>query len=232
MIISNIRWDDNLKYKLANATMKYRGYTLDDKNTKNSMRMETKWEQIRDYLLNDKAIDESFKNNPPSAKSLQTSFSSFLKEVLKAVGISEEVANLPGLEETPTEYQQLSAKRFENDKKKKKKRLILTLSFEPVSLGAEHLLQTIRPLVPQLTPPLSSCSSLSYPTAILSTVDTSDFYLNSKLKTPTYLRVPLRFLPSITRSWLKVDHLPTDSSILFEVYDAIYGMDDAGRVSQ
>jgi hypothetical protein len=135
---TNIRWDDDLKYKLANAAMKYRGYKLDDKNIKKPMRMETKWEKIRDHLLNDNTIDESFKNNPPSAKSLQTSFHRFVKEVLKAAGISEEGANLSGLEETPTDYQQLminigqeidnakSAKRFEKEKEEKKKRLILT----------------------------------------------------------------------------------------------------------
>ena len=75
-------------------------------------------------------------------------------------------------------------------------------------------------------------SVVSDPKAIVSTVDISDFYLNSKLKSPAYLKVPLRFLPPITRSWLQVDHLPNDSTILFEVYNAIYGMDDAGRVSQ
>ena len=75
-------------------------------------------------------------------------------------------------------------------------------------------------------------SVVSDPVAILSTVDVSDIYLNSKLKTPAYLKVPLRFLPNVTRTWLHVDHLPNDATILFEVYNAIYGMDDAGRVSQ
>ena len=75
-------------------------------------------------------------------------------------------------------------------------------------------------------------SAISDPHAILSTVDISDFYLNSKLDTPAYLRVPIRYLPSTTREWLGVNLLPNDSILLFEVYNAIYGMDDAGRVSQ
>ena len=75
-------------------------------------------------------------------------------------------------------------------------------------------------------------SAVSDHTAVLSTVDVDDFYLNSKLLTPAYLKVPLRFLPPVTRAWLKVDHLPPESSILFEVYNALYGMDDAGRISQ
>ena len=104
---SNIRWDDSLKLKLALATSKYRGYKQDDKKVKNPLKMETKWEKIRENLLKDSTVDETFKSNPPSAKSLQTSFHRFLKEVLKAAGISEEGANLSGLDESPTEYPQL-----------------------------------------------------------------------------------------------------------------------------
>ena len=135
---SNIRWDDALKLKLALATSKFRGYKQDDKKIKHPLRMEIKWERIRDHLLNDSTIDESFKSNPPSAKSLQTTFHRFLKEVLKAAGISEEGANLSGLEESPTEYQQLmidiaseidsvkETKKSEKEKEESKKKAILT----------------------------------------------------------------------------------------------------------
>jgi hypothetical protein len=75
-------------------------------------------------------------------------------------------------------------------------------------------------------------STVSDPTSVLSTVDVSDFYLHSSLNTPAYLSVPLRYLPPQTRELLQVTQLPNSASLLFEVYNAIYGMDDAGRVSQ
>lgn len=75
-------------------------------------------------------------------------------------------------------------------------------------------------------------SVVSEHTALLSTIDISDFYLHSQLSTPHYMKIPIRFLPPITRAWLGITHLPDDTILLFEVYNAIYGMDDAGRVSQ
>jgi hypothetical protein len=75
-------------------------------------------------------------------------------------------------------------------------------------------------------------STVSDPNAVLSTIDVSDFYLHSKLAKPAYLSVPLRYLPPQTLQFLGVTHLPKEGSLLFEVYNAVYGMDDAGRVSQ
>jgi hypothetical protein len=75
-------------------------------------------------------------------------------------------------------------------------------------------------------------SVVSDHTSIVSTIDITDFYLNSKLDKPAYLWVPIRYLPQQTRDWLQVSHLPNTAKLLFEVYNAIYGMDDAGRVSQ
>jgi hypothetical protein len=75
-------------------------------------------------------------------------------------------------------------------------------------------------------------SAVSDPNAVLSTVDVSDFYLHSSLTTPAYLSIPIRYLPPQTRELLEVTHLADSTSLLFEVYNAIYGMDDAGRVSQ
>ena len=75
-------------------------------------------------------------------------------------------------------------------------------------------------------------SIVSDPNANCSVIDISDFYLNSKLDTPAYLWVPMRFLPYITKKWLGVLHRPTTDKLLFKVYNAIYGMDDAGRISQ
>ena len=164
---TNVRWDDNLKLKLANATSKYRGYKQDDKKVKHPMRMETKWEKIRDHLLADSTIDENFKVNPPSTKSLQTSFHRFLKEVLKAAGISEEGANLSGLDESPTEYQQLminmaqeidSLKQTKNQlKEKEKKKRFLVLTHEN-----DHLLQQRKiPVEPSLLLPAKKVNPMS-----------------------------------------------------------------------
>jgi hypothetical protein len=75
-------------------------------------------------------------------------------------------------------------------------------------------------------------SIVSDPHAKCSVIDISDFYLNSKLPTPAYLWVPMRFLPYVTRKWLGVLDRPRTDKLLFKVYNAIYGMDDAGRISQ
>ena len=75
-------------------------------------------------------------------------------------------------------------------------------------------------------------SIVSDPNARCSVIDISDFYLNSKLPTPAYLWIPVRFLPYVTRKWLGVLERPRTDKLLFKVFNAIYGMDDAGRISQ
>ena len=75
-------------------------------------------------------------------------------------------------------------------------------------------------------------STVSDHTSKLSSVDVENFYLHSATTTPAYLSIPIRFLPPQTRELLQVTHLPNNASLLFEVFNAIYGMDDAGRISQ
>ena len=67
---------------------------------------------------------------------------------------------------------------------------------------------------------------------IVSTIDINDFYLHSKLDTPAYMWVPRRYIPQPSRDRLQLNDRPNDSKVLFQVNNAIYGMDDAGRVSQ
>jgi hypothetical protein len=75
-------------------------------------------------------------------------------------------------------------------------------------------------------------SAISDPNAELSTIDVDDFYLNTLLKYLAFLWVPLRYLPYKTRLWLGVADRPLSEKILFQVHTALYGMDDAGRLSQ
>lgn len=75
-------------------------------------------------------------------------------------------------------------------------------------------------------------SAISDPNAVLSTIDVDDFYLNTLLQYLAFLWVPLRYLPLRTRQWLGVADRPLSEKILFQVHTAIYGMDDAGRLSQ
>ena len=75
-------------------------------------------------------------------------------------------------------------------------------------------------------------SAISDPHAVLSTIDVADFYLNTKLANPAYLWIPLRYLPYRTRLRLGVADRPLSEKLLFQLHTALYGMDDAGRLSQ
>lgn len=75
-------------------------------------------------------------------------------------------------------------------------------------------------------------SAISDPNAILSTIDIDDFYLNTMLAVAAYFWIPLRYLPLKTRDWLGVADRPITDKILFRLHTALYGMDDAGRLSQ
>jgi hypothetical protein len=74
-------------------------------------------------------------------------------------------------------------------------------------------------------------SAISDPNAVLSSIDIDDFYLNTMLAVAAYFWIPLRYLPLKTRVWLGVDDRPITDKILFKLHTALYGMDDAGRLT-
>jgi hypothetical protein len=127
-----IRWTTDMKYKLAFYTSKFEAYIKTDDL------MADKWKKVLEALMKDSAFDENFKMNPPEAETLATTFKRNKAEVLKELGISEEGANLSGLEGEPTPYQLLminmeeeiqkysNKKKEEKEKEKKKKAAIFT----------------------------------------------------------------------------------------------------------
>ena len=64
------------------------------------------------------------------------------------------------------------------------------------------------------------------------TIDTKDFYLNTPLPRPEYLRIPSKFLtPTIITNYALESYLH-NSSILFEVNKGMYGLPQAGLLAQ
>jgi hypothetical protein len=127
-----IRWTSEMKYKLAFYASKYEAYIKTDE------KMADKWKKVLNALVKDSVFDETFKSNPPEADTLATTFKRNKADVMKELGISEEGANLSGLEGEPTPYQNLminmeeeiqkfaSKKMADTEKEKKKKAAIFT----------------------------------------------------------------------------------------------------------
>ena len=64
------------------------------------------------------------------------------------------------------------------------------------------------------------------------TLDLKDMYLQSTLDRPEYMFMPLAMIPMELRKELGMTHLPESTRILWEVYKALYGMPQAGRLAQ
>ena len=67
--------------------------------------------------------------------------------------------------------------------------------------------------------------------AILSSIDLKDFYLNSQCE-KAYLTLINGLLPHKSKVLLGTTHLPDTAVLILEIDNVMYGMDDAGRVSQ
>lgn len=67
--------------------------------------------------------------------------------------------------------------------------------------------------------------------AIFSSIDVKDWYLNSSCKT-AYLLIRNGILDQKSKILLKTTHLPDNAILVTEVNNVVYGMDDAGRISQ
>ena len=64
------------------------------------------------------------------------------------------------------------------------------------------------------------------------TMDISDFYLESVLTRPEYMRLPVRLIPQAHRARFQVDHLADGEFIIWEVTKGIYGLPQAGLLAQ
>lgn len=64
------------------------------------------------------------------------------------------------------------------------------------------------------------------------TIDIKDYYLNTPLLRPEYVRIPLRFIPSTTITLHSLTPYITNSSILFEINKGMYGLPQSGLLAQ
>ena len=92
-----ISWSDEKKLFVANQASKLEAF-MPTKKT-----MESKWTEVLNKCLQDPLFEE-WRAQPPRAAALETAFARWMKEVLKKFGISEEGANLSGLNEEPSEF--------------------------------------------------------------------------------------------------------------------------------
>ena len=67
--------------------------------------------------------------------------------------------------------------------------------------------------------------------AIFSSIDVKDWYLNSSCDT-AFLLIRNGILDEKSKILLGTTHLPDNASLVIEVNNVVYGMDDAGRISQ
>ena len=64
------------------------------------------------------------------------------------------------------------------------------------------------------------------------TVDIKDFYLDTPLERPEYLRIPTKFIPACTVTKHSLDQFLHNNTILFEVNKGMYGLTQAGLLAQ
>jgi hypothetical protein len=77
---------------------------------------------------------------------------------------------------------------------------------------------------------LNSC--VSNPHARLASIDVKDFYLHHDVRDAAFVRIRLSKLPPSIRTHLHLNHLPLTNVIIFAVNKALYGMREAGKISQ
>ena len=121
---SYLRWTNDMKHILAKKVCEHRAYI--PSFGKNALTLVEKWQRVKADLI---VFKEFYGFIDKGWESLQAQFNRFKDEVLKEAGISEEGANLSGLNEEPSEYQLLminmaeeyQIKKQESKEKKEKK---------------------------------------------------------------------------------------------------------------
>jgi hypothetical protein len=127
-----IVWSDEKKNLVANLASKYEAYKKTPGKT-----FEKKWQDVLSDCQKSKFCIEWI-TNPPKWDALETAFNRWMAETLKKYGISEEGANLSGLEEEADQFTKLmmsmaedkaeceEAKKKEKEKEEKKRAAIFT----------------------------------------------------------------------------------------------------------
>ena len=108
--------------------------------------METKWTEILNKCLQNSLFSDWI-SKPPKWDALETAFNRWTKAVLKQYGISEEGANLSGLENEPSEFVKLiismaedkeqEAKEREEKKKKEEQKAVAIFTHESSQLNKQ-----------------------------------------------------------------------------------------------
>ena len=116
-----ITWTEEKKLFVATQASKHEAF-MPTKKT-----MEAKWTEVLNKCIQS-PIFEEWRSQPPRSAALETAFARWTKDVLKKYGISEEGANLSGLEAEPDEFDGLiiamaeeKSKKAEEKKKEKEK---------------------------------------------------------------------------------------------------------------
>ena len=74
--------------------------------------------------------------------------------------------------------------------------------------------------------------SVIFDSASWMTIDIKDYYLNTPLLCPEYVRIPMRFIPTPTILTHNLQPYIFNNSILFEVSKGMYGLPQAGLLAQ
>ena len=64
------------------------------------------------------------------------------------------------------------------------------------------------------------------------TIDIKDYYLNTPLPRPEYLRIALKFIPPTTMSKYNLQSYVRNNAVLFEVNKGMYSLPQAGLLAQ
>ena len=64
------------------------------------------------------------------------------------------------------------------------------------------------------------------------TIDIKDYYLNTPLPRPEYLRIALKFIPPTTMSEYNLQSYVPNNAVLFEVNKGMYGLPQAGLLAR
>jgi hypothetical protein len=170
-----VQWTEQMKYKLAKEVNRAVAYMT----TKDSM--ETKFK----IVLNKLEGDDAFEGINISVKALMNQYRRLSADVLKELGISEEGANLSGLDESPSDYQQLMIDMERKRQKSSKEKLNLKLKKKSQTklLGSiEHQgLQSQGSIGASLGLPTASSSSSSSQSTHHQTPDASDSVISMSI---------------------------------------------------
>ena len=74
-------------------------------------------------------------------------------------------------------------------------------------------------------------STISTPNARYATMDISDFYLNTIMERPEYMRIPLKIIPQQIIDEYNLAHLAHNGYIYFQVDKGLYGLVQAGKLA-